>query len=66
MVRIKARSAGNGRSLGKERNAEPGHLWGSPGAGRWAAIRGVAPAYHRVGHGGAGAPSGLTAQRLAE
>ena len=33
-------------------------------AGRWAAIRGVEPAYHRVGYGGA--PRGLTAQRLAE
>ncbi len=28
-VRIKARCAGNGVSLAKRRNAEPGHLWGS-------------------------------------
>jgi len=28
-VRIKARCAGNGASLAKRRNAEPGRLWGS-------------------------------------
>ena len=65
-VRIKARSAGNGDPLVKERNAESGPLWGSLRANRWAAIRGVAPAHHRAGYGSADAPGGLTAQRFAE
>ena len=62
-VRIKARSAGNGSPLVKERNAESGPLWGPLRGNRWVAIRGVAPAHHRVGYRSADAPSGLTAQQ---
>jgi len=47
MVRIKARLAGNGASLGKSRNAEPGHPVDSLRASRWAVIRGVAPACNK-------------------
>jgi hypothetical protein len=65
-VRFKARSAGNGRPLVKERSAESGPLWHSLRANRWAAIRGVAPDRHRAGYGRADAPSGLTAQRFVE
>jgi len=58
MVRIKARLAGNGGSLGKSRNAEPGHLEGSLRASRWAAIRSVAQACNNPRYWRAFAPCG--------
>jgi len=44
MPRIKAQCGGNGRTLAKRCNAEPGHWGRSLWAGDWAAIRGVAVA----------------------
>jgi hypothetical protein len=64
-VRVKARCAGNGYSLAKHRNAEPGRLWDSLRASRWMIILSVASACHSSRYARANAPCELTAQRLA-
>jgi hypothetical protein len=46
--RLKAQRAGHGPALVKRCNAEPGPLGRSLRAGGWAALRGVAPAWHRM------------------
>jgi len=58
MVRVKAWLTGNGESIGKSRNAEPGHPAGSLWASRWAAIRSVAPACNNPRYCRALAPCG--------